>query len=302
MTKYPIKLIPQIRTALWGREIWLVSGIADMPSVVENGAYAGRNLADLTAEFGPDLAGEKVAAGGRFPMLVKIIEAQDRLSLQVHPSEKTVSLCGGDPKTEMWYVLNGEPGAVIFAGLKQGVGKDRLLDAIRGGTVEDVVMKFDAVHGGVMFIPGGLVHAIGGGCRLYEVQQTSDTTWRLHDWNRIDRKTGLPRKLHEREGIAATDLSLPVPEMLFPAPGEGLRRAVKCRQFEFCTLDLRAPFGLPVRDDTFQVVFAERGACSVETEGGRPVALGPGECALLPPGTAAVLVPSPEAGMLVSIG
>ena len=103
MKRYPIRVAPQVRTALWGREVWIVSGLESMPSVVENGPYAGRTLADLAAEFGAGFVGRCAPGNGRFPLLVKIIESEERLSLQVHPSESTAAASGGEPKTEMWY-------------------------------------------------------------------------------------------------------------------------------------------------------------------------------------------------------
>ena len=199
---------------MWGRELWLVSAHPSQPSVVANGPYAGRTLPELAATFGAELMGATAAGRGGFPLLVKIIESRDRLSLQVHPNEETAKLSGGDPKMEMWYVLGAEPGATLFAGLREGVERETLLRSLQEGTAEATVAQYKARRGDVLFIPGGLVHAVGGGCRLYEVQQTSDTTWRLHDWNRIDAKTGLPRPIHVREGLAAIDWSLMPPTML----------------------------------------------------------------------------------------
>ena len=301
MTKYPFKLVPQVRTALWGREVWLVSAHPTQPSVVANGPYAGRTLPDLAAAFGEELVGGKAPAGKGFPLLIKIIEAHDRLSLQVHPGEATQPLCGGDPKTEMWYVLGGsEPDACIFAGLREGIGRDALVRSLHGGTVEEMVVRFDAKRGDVLFIPGGLVHAIGGGCRLYEVQQTSDTTWRLHDWNRIDPKTGRSRPLHEREGLAAIDWTLPPPVLLHDAGGSPGRPLVSCAHFSFATLDLSGPAALSGTAESFSVLFAEEGACTVAVAGLEPVALETEECVLLPAGTAATLLPSPHVHLLVA--
>ena len=304
MTKYPLKLVPQVRTALWGRELWLVSAHPTQPSVVANGPYAGRTLPELTAACGKELVGTKAAEGKGFPLLVKVIEAKDRLSLQVHPGETTVQLCGGEPKTEMWYVLGGEPGAGIFAGLKEGVGKDALIRSLHDGTAEDTVVRFEAHRGDVLFIPGGLVHAIGGGCRLYEVQQTSDTTWRLHDWNRVDPKTGQPRPLHEREALAAIDWSLPPPRLLhgFPSADAGSPRGplVDCAHFRFSALPVSAPVTLPADEGSFRILFAEEGDCSVAVAGSDPVPLAAGECVLIPANVAVSCVPQATVRILMS--
>ena len=299
MTKYPIKLTPQVRTALWGREFWLVSGFAAQPSVVENGPYAGRTLPDLASAFGAELMGSNAMAGKGFPLLVKVIESKDRLSLQVHPSETTVQLCGGEPKTEMWYVLGGEPGACIFAGLKEGIGKDELIRSLHDGTAEETVVRFEAHRGDTLFIPGGLVHAIGGGCRLYEVQQTSDTTWRLHDWNRVDPKTGLPRPLHEREGIAAIDWTLPS-SVLLHDDGSSPQPLVVCEHFRFSTLALSAPTVLPGAKESFKILFAEEGSCSVVIEGADPVMLATGECVLIPAGEDVTFSPMDSVHLLAA--
>lgn len=299
MIKYPIKLTSQVRTALWGREIWLVSGYDVQPSVVANGPYVGRTLPELTRDFGAELMGTNAMSGKRFPLLVKVIEAKDRLSLQVHPSEKTQQLCGGEPKTEMWYVLDGEPGACIFAGLKEGVGKDALIRSLHDGTAEKTVEQFEAHRGDVLFIPGGLVHAIGGGCRLYEVQQTSDTTWRLHDWNRVDPKTGLSRPLHEHEGLAAIDWTLPPPELLHddvrsPQP------LVVCDHFRFSTLALSEPTVISAMAESFRILFADEGECTVAVASTNPVTLASGECVLFPAGMETTILPSPRAHLLVA--
>ena len=304
MKKYPIKLAPQVRTALWGRELWLVSGVPAMPSVVANGEYAGRTLPELTEKFGKELIGAKAADGNGFPLLVKIIEAEDRLSLQVHPNEATRKLCGGDPKTEMWYVLDGAPDACIFAGLREGVGLDDLARSLRDGTAEDTVVRFDAKRGDVLFIPGGLVHAIGAGCRLYEVQQTSDTTWRLHDWNRVDPDTCMSRPLHGREGLAAIDWSLPPPRLMKGLPsadgGSLDRPLVDCAHFRFSSIAMSCPATLPGDDESFRILFAEEGACSVAVDGADPVELAAGECVLVPAGAAPSITPLPRTSLLIS--
>ena len=159
-------------------------------------------------------------------------------------------------------------------------------------------------RGDVLFIPGGLVHAIGGGCRLYEVQQTSDTTWRLHDWNRVDPKTGQPRPLHEREGLAAIDWSLPPPRLLRGIPptdaGSPGSPIVDCAHFRFSVISVSAPATLPSDGESCRILFAEDGACAVSADGGDPVPLAAGECALVPADAAMSLTPQPKARLLLS--
>ena len=286
---------------MWGRELWLVSAHPSQPSVVANGPYAGRTLPELAATFGAELMGTSAADRGGFPLLVKIIESRDRLSLQVHPNEETAKLSGGDPKTEMWYVLDAEPGATLFAGLREGVDRETLIRSLQEGTAEATVAQYEPRRGEVLFIPGGLVHAVGSGCRLYEVQQTSDTTWRLHDWNRVDAKTGLPRPIHVREGLAAIDWSLTPPTLL--RAGSSERDAlISCAPFRFFVRDFSSEIVLPVRVDGFRLLFAAEGSCVVRMEGEEPVSLAGDVCALIPAGGACTVTPSGTCRLLIAEG
>lgn len=163
--------------ALWGHEEWL---------------FDGREL--------------KASCPG-FNLLIKKICARDRLSVQVHPNDVTAKTVGGDPKTEMWYVLEAGP---IFAGFRPGVTEADVERAVADGSFEELLVRFDAKPGECYFIPGGLVHAIGEGTSVYEVQQASNTTFRLYDWGRLD-ANGKPRTLHVKAALAAMDLALPPP-------------------------------------------------------------------------------------------
>ena len=153
-------------------------------------------------------------------VLIKKIVAEKRLSVQVHPNDETAKTVGGDAKTEMWCVLKAGP---IFAGFKPGVTAAEVEKAVEDGSFEELLVRFEAKAGECYFIPGGLVHAIGDGTAVYEVQQSSETTFRLYDWGRVG-ADGKPRQLHIREGLAAMDLSLPA-----PTPGA----SVDCKYFSF---------------------------------------------------------------------
>ncbi len=283
---------------MWGRELWLVSAHPSQPSVVANGPYAGRTLPELAATFGAELVGASAAGKGGFPLLVKIIESRDRLSLQVHPSEETAKLSGGDPKTEMWYVLGAEPSATLFAGLREGVDRETLIRSLQEGTAEATVEQYEPRRGEVLFIPGGLVHAVGGGCRIFEVQQTSDTTWRLHDWNRVDAKTGLPRPLHVQEGLAAIDWSLMPPALLRAGSTEDA--LISCASFRFFVREFSSETMLPSRADGFRILFAEEGSCAVRMEAEDPVPLAGDVCALIPAGGACTVAPSGTCRLLIA--
>jgi mannose-6-phosphate isomerase len=153
-------------------------------------------------------------------VLIKRICADMRLSVQVHPNDETAKTVGGRAKTEMWCVLKDGP---IFAGFKPGVTDADVVRAVEDGSFESLLVRFDAKAGECYFIPGGLVHAIGEGTSVFEVQQSSNTTFRLYDWGRLD-ANGNPRQLHVKEALAAMDLSLPP-----PVPGD----SVECRYFTF---------------------------------------------------------------------
>ena len=301
--RYPIRFEPQVKHAIWGQETWLVSGHPSRPSVVANGIHAGRTLPELVDEFGAEMLGS-AAKGVRFPLLVKVIEARDRLSLQVHPSEASSKVCGGDPKTEVWYMLGAADGAEIFAGLRDGTDRDALAASLHDGSAEGFVARFRVRRGDVMFIPGGLVHSIGGGCRIFELQQTSDTTWRLHDWNRIDANTGLPRELNEREGLDSIDWTLPTPELVHDGTrGLGVQSPedlVRSDCFRLSALDLATPVMMPGRQESFRILYVEDGVCTVEVDGAEAVPAKAGDSVLVPASTAFTLSPVSHAHLLLS--
>ena len=181
-----------VRSALWGCERWEISAHASLPSRIAEGPFAGRTLAD---------------AFPGFPLLFKTIEAKLPLSVQVHPNETTCLVTGGSPKSEMWCALAD---STVYAGMRPGTRPDDLEAAIRDGTAGELLVRHDLRAGDAISIPGGLVHAIDGGSLLYEVQQSSDTTFRLYDWGRVD-ADGKPRELHVEKALKAIDYSLPAP-------------------------------------------------------------------------------------------
>ena len=154
-------------------------------------------------------------------VLIKRISVDTRLSVQVHPNDETALTVGGRAKTEMWCVLKDGP---IFAGFRPGVTKNDVVRAVADGSIEDLLVRFDAKAGECYFLPGGLVHSIGEGTSVFEVQQSSNTTFRFYDWGRVDAE-GHPRELHIEEALVAMDLSLPT-----PSPCD----SVDCAYFGFC--------------------------------------------------------------------
>ena len=189
-------------------EAWEVVDRPEAQSVVAGGEHEGRTLHDLW--MGPDRArlfGARAAAawGDRYPLLVKILDCEDTLSVQVHPPAAVAARLGGEPKTEMWVVVAARPGAHLFAGLRPGVTRAGFETALRAGEdVSALLQKVDSAAGDVMFLPSGRVHAIGAGNLIFEVQQNSDTTYRVFDFHRpgLD---GRPRELHVDESLASID-------------------------------------------------------------------------------------------------
>ncbi len=189
-------------------ESWEIVDRDDAQSVVHGGPLAGTTLHTLWTQHRTEIFGAAYAAhpAPRFPLLVKILDARERLSVQVHPPARIAPALGGEPKTEMWYFLDCQPGASIYAGLKRGITRERFEEAMRQGEVEST-LHHPAVHTGEsIFIPSGRVHAIAEGCLIVEVQQNSDTTYRVFDWNRTG-LDGHPRALHIPESLASTDFA-----------------------------------------------------------------------------------------------
>lgn len=219
MTVYPLKFKPLFKERIWGgRQLQDVFGkrlpenvkigesweLADLPedkSEIMNGPLAGRTIDQVIAEFGADITG-KDDYQPPLPLLIKILDAQDVLSVQVHPDRETCNRTGkGDPKTECWYIIDAQPGATIYKGLKPGTTKEQFAEAVASGTCEDYLVKVPVRVGECHFLPSGTCHAIGAGLLIAEIQQPSDTTYRVYDWNRKDPATGQGRQLHIEDAL-----------------------------------------------------------------------------------------------------
>jgi mannose-6-phosphate isomerase len=224
----PLRFEPIFRTALWGGfrlrpllgaapsaeptgEAWVLSDYGDTHSTVADGPLAGSTLRQLLDRAPERVLGRARMVNGRFPLLLKFIHARQPLSVQVHPTDARARELEGPAavgKTEAWVILEADPTARVYAGLEPGVTAAQLRGSVRGGGVEDLLYATAPGPGDSFFLKAGTVHAIGGGMVLFEVQQTSDLTYRLHDWGRIDPKTGKPRELHVEKGLACVDYEL----------------------------------------------------------------------------------------------
>ncbi len=209
---YPLQFAPRLKKLLWGSESWEISAVESDVSVVKGGLLDSNPLDELVEVYMGDLVGDKVYErfGEEFPLLVKIIEARERLSVQVHPTDEIAAARhGAYGKTEMWYILSREPGARLFIGFREGVTREVYAAAVADGSVGGLLNEVPVEPGDAFFIPAGTVHAIGEGIVLAEVQQTSDVTYRIFDWNRVG-ADGKPRELHTEWALDAIDFAAPV--------------------------------------------------------------------------------------------
>jgi len=202
-------------------ESWEFVDRPEAQSIVRAGPMAGRSLHDLWSNFRTEFFG-KVADAPRFPLLIKLLDAQEKLSLQVHPSKQVAESLGGEPKTEFWYFAAADPRAEIFAGLRKTMTPEQFARALRAGTIAECVHPIPVKSGDAMFLPSGRFHAIGGGNVLVEIQQNSDTTYRVFDWNRVD-DYGKPRSLHIEEALQCINFEDVTPATI-QADGELLVR------------------------------------------------------------------------------
>ncbi|TSA31469.1 MAG: mannose-6-phosphate isomerase [Verrucomicrobiaceae bacterium] len=219
-------------------ELWEVVDRDDAQSIVHAGKWRGKSLHELWSDERAEVFGDEYLASPapRFPLLVKLLDARERLSVQVHPPLEMADSLGGEPKTEAWYFLDALPGACIFAGLKHGVTREDFEIALRTGGVERTLHEIKVSTGESIFIPSGRLHAIGEGNLIVEIQQNSDTTYRVFDWNRMG-LDGTPRALHIAESLASIDFADFEPST---CPAEK-REIADCPFFHVEKVDLIAP-------------------------------------------------------------
>jgi len=218
-------------------ESWEIVDRPEAQSIVRNGLLRGKTLHELWTQHRDEIFGD-VSDSPRFPLLLKLLDAHDKLSLQVHPPEKVAHRLGGEPKTEFWYVVAADPGAELYLGFRDSITRDQFEKAIRDGTAADYVHKVRVKTGDAAFLPAGRLHALGAGNLLIEVQQNSDTTYRVFDWNRLDDK-GKQRQLHIDQALECIDFDDVAPKLV-EAQGEVLLRH---ELFEVEKWNLTAPRG-----------------------------------------------------------
>jgi mannose-6-phosphate isomerase len=263
---YPFTFHPIFKERVWGgREIEKLYGkklpqgkfigesweISDRPgdeSVIANGPLAGKTLRWLMENHAAEILGDaKPATGNRFPILCKILDAREKLSLQVHPPASKAAELGGEPKTEIWFITDVAPGAELFVGLKDGVSRTEFEKRISNGTVAESFHRIPVRAGDAMFLPSGRVHAIGAGLVIFEIQQNSDTTYRVFDWNRAG-FDGKPRELHLAQSLASIDFNDFEPKLVqnqFTGP-RTLKRRMLTENTLFMVTEVQAAAGSSV--------------------------------------------------------
>ncbi len=224
-------------------ESWEIVDRSEAQSVVINGPLRGRTLHELWTQQREEIFGD-VPDAPRFPLFIKLLDAQQKLSLQVHPPENVASRLGGEPKSEFWYVAAANPDAELLLGFREPITRDSCEQSLRESTVIDQVHRIAVKPGDAVFLPAGRVHAIGAGNLLIEIQQNSDTTYRVFDWNRTDPATGTTRKLHVQQAIQCINFEDVQPQLI-QAQGDLLisDRAFEIRKWKLDEARETAPLG-----------------------------------------------------------
>jgi mannose-6-phosphate isomerase len=285
----PLTFIPIFQERIWGGqklaelfgkelppnkrigEAWEIVDRPEAQSVVASGPLKGKTLHEIWLQDRQSIFGD-VPDAARFPILVKLLDIHEKLSLQVHPPEKVAANFGGEPKSECWYIAAADDDARILVGFKQRLTRAQFEQSLRAGAVADHVHSIAVKTGDAIFLPAGRFHGISGGCVVVEIQQNSDTTYRVFDWNRIDRATGKPRQLHVEQALECIDFDDIAPGLIEPK-GELL---VRHELFEIQTWKLDTPREVAPRGQ-FAIVCCLSGRVSCAD-----VDLAPGQFFLVP--------------------
>ena len=216
-------------------ESWEIVDRTDEQSIVAEGPLSGKTIREILEKYGAEILGPQKDPRKPFPILVKWLDCRERLSLQVHPPAAIAGKLNGEPKTENWYIADADQDASIIAGLRPGVTKEVFESALSEGQVENYVQYLPTAKGDSIFVESGCVHAISSGNLILEIQQNSDTTYRVYDWNRMG-LDGTPRKLHISESLHSIDFNMPVPKLIKESTGEQI--LADCDEFRIRKFNL----------------------------------------------------------------
>lgn len=276
-------------------ETWECSVHPDGPSTVENGEFKGRNLAEVLEEH-PEFLGSKVQ-DGKLPVLVKFIDAKQDLSVQVHPDDEYAQEHEHqNGKTEMWYVIDADEGAELIYGFQHKVTPEILRDAVAKGTLGKHLQKTEVHKGDVFYVPAGTVHGIGAGILIAEIQESSNVTYRVYDYDRID-KNSKKRELHFDKAVQVMDMGVASdikqkPRMVKYYAGCSRELLCRCKYFEAERIQVTKGFSFSVREESFQILMCLDGYGQVETMDAelKPVRFSKGETVFIPAGIGRCMV------------
>lgn len=267
-------------------ESWEISGVPGNETVVADGEYAGKKLNELVIEQKDKLVGKAnyERFGDEFPLLIKFIDARQDLSIQVHPTDEIAKRQGKERgKTEMWYIMDSDKDAKLYSGLKMQITPEQYKAMVEDDTITDALAQYEVKEDDCFFLPAGRIHAIGTGCFLAEIQQTSDVTYRIYDFKRKD-KDGNYRQLHTAEAAECIDYDV-LPDYRThyqPAKNEGVE-LVRCQHFTTSVYDIDEPMLIDYSElDSFVILIAMEGNGTLQVDGGKETSLIEGESVLIP--------------------
>ena len=307
----PFKFKPLLKQTIWGGnkivpfkhlnsplqsvgESWEISGVPGDETIVADGEYAGKSLNDVLKELQGKLVGEKNYArfGNEFPLLIKFIDANDDLSIQVHPTDELAQKRGKSRgKTEMWYVMDSAPEAYLNCGLKTAITPQQYKEMVADNTICDAISHYPVKRGDSFFIPAGRIHSIGRGCFILEIQQTSDVTYRIYDFNRKD-KNGHTRELHTEEAAECINYTVEENYRTNYVPVKNMAvNLATCPFFTTNLYDLDQPMTIDLSQlDSFVILICTDGKGTVTDNEGHVVEMQTGDSILLPATTQHVKV------------
>jgi mannose-6-phosphate isomerase len=298
-----LKFKPLLKQTIWGGdkiipfkqlsasldnvgESWEISGVKDNETIVADGPLEGKSLNTIVEEMGAKLVGHDnyKRFGNEFPLLIKFIDARSDLSIQVHPTDEIAVRQGRKRgKTEMWYLMSSDPGAKLYSGLKSEITPEQYKEMVENDTICDALAQYEVKEDDVFFLPAGRIHAIGTGCFLAEIQQTSDVTWRIYDFKRKD-KNGNYRELHTQQAAEAIDYHVEKDYRTEyrPEKNQGVN-LVNCPYFNTAVYDLDEPMTLDYSElDSFVILIALKGEATITDSEGNTTSLKAGETVLVP--------------------
>lgn len=312
---YPFTFKPILKKVIWGGsdicpfkeispvengvgESWELSHVEGNYSIVANGELAGKSLDDLIRQYGAQLMGQEVIDrfGTTFPLLIKFIDARDNLSIQVHPDDELAKARHNSfGKTEMWYVIKATKDASLYSGFSKQIDADEYVKRVQDNTIMDVLQRYNVNEGDVFFLPAGRVHAIGAGCFIAEIQQTSNITYRIYDYNRKD-ANGNTRELHTELAKDAIDYTLyPDYRTHYKAHTNATIELANCKYFTTNLMDVDATMTRDFKDlDSFVVYICMEGKASLKDDKGNEIFVHQGQTVLMPADTKGVTI-SPAA-------